>query len=171
MPSTPWLNRVRTRAQHRATAKLRELYRDEYDTLFAAEMERAKAEATGHIATARVEHPGHRPAVKPAGAPGPRPGPLAPLPPALMPGPSPTGAPRLREDVARCPYCARYHDRGHTCGACGHRPPAAPPRRPYTSTGYTPPPARGAGRAAALCYTADQGWHLQGPADLRDDVA
>lgn len=144
MPLSPALNRIRTRAMHRASAKLRDLHRDEYETLFAAEMQTATAEAAEHTAKSHIEHPGEGPRQRPSGS-GPRFQPQPPIPPSLIPGVRPTGEPRVREDVARCPYCARYHDRGHECASCRSRPPSAPPRDPYAR-----PPESVLGTAAGL---------------------
>lgn len=132
MPESPYLNRVRTRAMHRTLAFLRDKYRAEYEARLAIEIVRAKTEADTHTAKVKREHSGEGPPKKPAGSPGAPFRHLPPIPPRLLPGTR--SEPVLRDDVARCPYCARFHARGHACAACGYKP-AGVPTPPQARTG------------------------------------
>lgn len=133
MAETPAANRIRTRAMHRALARLRDAHRGEYERLMAEELVKAKAEAARHVATVTVEHPDAAPPVKPAGSPGRKFETLPPVPPRLQPGPR--LEPVLRDAVAACPYCHQHHKRGHECPSCRHKPAGAPPIGPYARTG------------------------------------
>lgn len=136
-------NRIRTRAMNRALAKLRDRHRPEYEDLLKIELEKAYAEAKAHTAQVRQEHPGEKPPPRKSDRGGPHPKPQLLIPPRLMPGTRST--PVLRDDVARCPYCQKFHDRGHECSACRSKPMGAPPRDPYAR-----PPESAHGVASGL---------------------
>lgn len=132
MAESPATNRIRTRAMHRALAKLRDNHRPEYEQLLEEELEKAYAEAREHIARVRREHPGEQPPPRKSDLGGPHPHEQMPVPPRLLPGTR--SEPKLRDDVAKCPYCQKFHDRGHECPSCRHRPPGAAPVNPYGRT-------------------------------------
>jgi hypothetical protein len=107
---------LRTRARHRATSELIERHRVEFQALLEDATEQVVAEAQ-HLAAAAAEQPvddhGHQPQPAPAM-------------PRLKPGPRRKGQDVTeRLDVARCPECVGYHDRGHRCASCGAEPCAA----------------------------------------------
>jgi hypothetical protein len=128
--SSPAENTLRNRARHRAVATLVSRHRNEYDDLYDAALQEVRDEAERDLARVIREHPDARPPVKPAGVSGPKFRTMQPVPPRLQPGPLKSGTAErpLRDDVARCPYCQRFHDRGHECSSCRHRPPGAPAR-------------------------------------------
>jgi hypothetical protein len=105
---------VRNRARHRAVAALVELHRDEFERLYANEMDVAVAEA------ARIrEHVAPTPVATSSAKP------REVLATRLRPGPRPAGLPftdRIRDDVGACPRCAVHHDTGHRCPVCGAEP-------------------------------------------------
>lgn len=142
MPYNAATRLIRTRAAHVANRQLKEAHRIEWETYFAAALEEEQRTAAEDLARSKVEHPDAGPPVKPPGSPGGRFKAQPPVPPRRIPGPPPrsmvqgtAAAPtpespearrerirRLREDVARCPYCIAAHARGHRCSQCGTRP-------------------------------------------------
>lgn len=144
MPRTAGEVRIHGRAMNRALARLRDTHRDEYQRYYDEEAELARVEAAEHLARVAPAHrhpiAQQKPAAKIPGAPGPAPSQIPiPIPPALHSGPRRAGevaADRIREDVALCPWCQRYHDRGHECTTCRSRPVGAPSatRSPYART-------------------------------------
>lgn len=134
MPQDVGTRRVYVRAMNRSLARLRDAHRDEYERYLEEELRNAREEADHHIAQSVVEHPGEQ--VPPQAGPGGRVTAKSPVPPTIKPGPKKvqdnpvvTSLGREiavpREDVARCPYCVRYHDRGHECSSCGRPAPGS----------------------------------------------
>lgn len=97
----------RTRARHRAVADLIAAHEAEFTQLLEARLTEAHIEADVLAATPQAaEHFTSEPV-------------------RLRPGPRMTGEQSSdRIDVARCPDCAKHHDRGHKCPNCGVAPTA-----------------------------------------------
>ena len=92
------------RARRRATQVLIERHDEEFRGLYEQYRAEAETEMEALEIVAREQSDGHTPA----------------HPPRLLPGrrkPRETVLDRL--DVARCPDCIAYHDRGHACPRCG----------------------------------------------------
>lgn len=109
---------LRNRARHRAVAALVARHQADFDALY----ERAKAEVAAEAARiaavpAAAEHYGDQPIRL-------RPGPRLPFEEIVD-----------RIDVGRCPDCARHHDAGHACPACGATP--AGPQLTLSRTGQS----------------------------------
>lgn len=121
---------LRTRANNRAMAQLRDRHREEFTALYDNELAAAIEQAElFQAATPSLRRP-------PADEDNrhPHPDPPTPL---LKPGPAVPSEPleeRLRTETTPtgCPVCTARHRRGHVCTACGARPQVAvvvPPAR------------------------------------------
>lgn len=102
---------VKTRAHKRALADLARRHPDEFRTLLREHETAAFAEAE-RLAAVPVAQSVHE-----------HPGAPAAVPVRLKRGIRAGGETLTdRIDVARCPECIGYHDRGHRCDACGSEP-------------------------------------------------
>jgi hypothetical protein len=95
---------LKTRTRNRAVSRLITEYRERFNELLAEEAVKVAEEAkeleaaTGEPADRVKLQPGKRPESEP------------------------TATDRIRLDVAECPRCVSYHDKGHICPACGRHP-------------------------------------------------
>jgi hypothetical protein len=114
-PRTRSANRVlRVRARHRAVAALVERHAAEFRELLEYYVkivdQEARQLAVAAADTFETNGHGHTPSM-----------------PRIKRGPRRKGQELVeRLDVARCPQCVGYHDRGHRCAECGAEPQAVP---------------------------------------------